>query len=347
MIKSLLSKPLRLLSLAALAAGGVGAQPQASPSAAGFTPVDPFEQIKIMGRGVNVLGYDPLWNDFQRARFHERHFQRIHEGGFQTVRVNLQTFRHMNDANQLDATWFKTLDWIVTNSLANHLQVILDEHDYGTCGTNPAGCKPKLMAFWEQVAQHYKDAPNSVLFEILNEPNGQLTAEVWNGWLKEALAIIRRTNPRRNVVIGPASWNNIHSLDQLRLPADDRNIIATVHYYLPMEFTHQGANWNRATANLSGVKWGTDAEKHTVSEDFAGVQQWSDREKRPILLGEFGAYDKGDIDSRVKYTSFVARTAERFGWAWTYWQFDSDFIVWDMAKDDWVQPIWKALVPGS
>jgi endoglucanase len=201
------------------------------------------------------------------------------------------------------------------------------------------------MAFWEQVAEHYKDSPNSVLFEILNEPNGQLTAEVWNGWLKEALAIVRKTNPRRNVVIGPASWNNIHSLGQLQLPADDRNIIATVHYYLPMEFTHQGASWNRATASLSGVKWGNDKEKRAVEEDFAGVEQWSKSQKRPILLGEFGAYDKGDMDSRVRYTSFVARTAESLGWAWTYWQFDSDFIVWDMAKDDWVQPIWKALVP--
>ena len=38
-------------------------------------------------------------------------------------------------------------------------------------------------------------------------------------------------------------------------------------------------------------------------------------------------------------------TAESLGWAWTYWQFDSDFIVYDMARDDWVQPIWKALVP--
>jgi endoglucanase len=184
-----------------------------------------------------------------------------------------------------------------------------------------------------------------VLFEILNEPNTQLTPDAWNGLLKDALAIVRKTNPRRNVVIGPAFWNSINSLNGLALPAADRNIIVTVHYYLPMNFTHQGASWNPATAKLSGVKWGTDAEKHRVEQDFAGVQQWSKKENRPILLGEFGAYDKGDMDSRVLYTSCVARTAEHFGWAWTYWQFDSDFIVWDMAKDSWVEPIWKALVP--
>jgi endoglucanase len=347
MMKNVFPRSLRLIALATLVTGGLSAQPQASPAVSGFTPVDPFEQVKKMGRGVNIIGYDPIWNDFDKARFKERHFQLIHEAGFQTVRVNLQALRHMDSGNQLNPAWFKTLDWVVKTSLANNLQVILDEHDYGTCGTNAAGCKPKLLAFWEQVAEHYRNAPNSVIFEILNEPNGQLTAEAWNGLMKEALAIVRKTNPKRNVIIGPASWNNIHYLDKLELPAADRNIISTVHYYLPMEFTHQGASWNRATANLSGVKWGTVEEQHTVEQDFAGVQQWSKSQNRPILLGEFGAYDKGDMDSRVRYTSFVARTAERLGWAWTYWQFDSDFIVWDMAKDDWVQPILKALVPPS
>jgi endoglucanase len=41
----------------------------------------------------------------------------------------------------------------------------------------------------------------------------------------------------------------------------------------------------------------------------------------------------------------VARTAESFGWAWTYWQFDSDFIVWNMEKNSWVAPIHDALIP--
>jgi endoglucanase len=129
------------------------------------------------------------------------------------------------------------------------------------------------------------------------------------------------------------------------LPQEDRHIIVTVHYYLPMEFTHQGARWVESTAKLSGVTWGTDADKHRMEEDFAGVQKWSRENNRPILLGEFGAYDKGDMDSRVRYTAHAARTAESLGWAWAYWQFDGDFIVFDMKKNDWVAPIRDALIP--
>ena len=70
--------------------------------------MDPFDQVKRMGRGVNILGYDPIWRDLSKARFKESHFKRIREGGFQTVRVNLQAFRHMDAEDRLSPAWFKT-----------------------------------------------------------------------------------------------------------------------------------------------------------------------------------------------------------------------------------------------
>lgn len=317
-----------------------------SPVAGRLTAqTDPFAQVEKMRRGVNIIGYDPLWDDFAKGRFHERHFQLIHEAGFQTVRVNLQAFSHMDAQNKLDPAWVKTLNWVVKNALANDLTVILDEHDFTFCAEQADACRTKLPAFWQQIAEAYQDAPAGVVFEILNEPNGALTGDRWNALLGEALAIIRKTNPTRNVVIGPAMWNAIQALNKLELPEDDRHIIVTVHYYLPMTFTHQGASWSKQTAHLSGVTWGSEKEKQRVVDDFAGVQKWSKAHNRPILLGEFGAYDKGPMDARVLYTSWVARTAESLGWAWAYWQFDSDFIVWDMGRDAWVEPIRKALIP--
>jgi len=318
----------------------------AAPKAAVFPAVGAMDQVKKMARGLNIIGYDPLWKDFSKARLQESHFRRMREGGFQTVRVNLDAFSHMNADNRLSAAWFKTLDWAVNAAVANDLTVILDEHNATDCGRDVCACKPKLMAFWEQVAEHYKDAPASVVFEILNEPNGQMTPGLWNEWAREALAIIRKSNPTRNVVIGPANWNGIRALNQLELPEDDRHIIVTVHYYLPLAFTHQGAPWSsKQNASLSGVTWGSEKDKRRVDADFAGVQQWANDAGRPILLGEFGAYEKAEMESRVRYTSYLARAAESLGWCWTYWQFDFDFIAWDMAKDDWVAPIHSALVP--
>jgi len=316
-------------------------------SAAAADRVDPFEQVKRMGRGVNIIGYDPIWQDFSKARFKEKHFKIIRGGGFNTVRINLHAFSHMDTTadHRLSDSFLSTLDWAVKKATEAGLMVILDEHNFIEIAKDPAGGVPKLLAFWKQIAPRYRDAPSNVIYEILNEPNGGLTPAIWNQVLHEAMRIIRETNPERTVVIGPGFWNTIDHLEELSPPEGDRNLVVTVHYYLPMEFTHQGAPWSPGTVNLSGVTWGTETERRKVEEDFGRCQKWSKAHDRPILLGEFGAYDKGPMDSRARYTSHVARTAEALGWAWTYWQFDSDFIVYDIDNDRWVEPIRRALVP--
>jgi len=183
------------------------------------------------------------------------------------------------------------------------------------------------------------------MFEILNEPNREMDT-AWNGLLAEALALIRKTNPTRNVVIGPPFWNNISHLPELKLPAADRHIIVTVHYYEPHTFTHQGATWGDPEwRNLSGIRWGAPADYAKLDENFDKAQAWAKQNDRPILLGEFGAYDKAPQEDRIKYTAAVARAAEKRGWAWTYWQFDSNFVVYDIDRDAWNTPIYKALVP--
>ena len=195
--------------------------------------------------------------------------------------------------------------------------VILDFHEFQAMGDDPAGNKERFLAVWRQIAEHCKDAPDDVLFEILNEPNKKLTPELWNPMLREALAIIRQSNPHRTVIVGPTSWNSIEDLDKLDLPEDDRNLIVTVHYYSPFPFTHQGAPW-AGLKDKVGVPWnGTEKEQQadrarTSRRPRPGPRSTS----RPIYLGEFGAYDKADMASRVRWTSFVARQAEKLGWSW-------------------------------
>jgi endoglucanase len=308
---------------------------------------DAFRQNKRLGRGVNILGYDPIWKDRRQARFQEKYFRLIKEAGFDNVRINLNPFRDgkLGPDHKLSPAWFSTLDWAMKHALAQRLMVILDVHEYHALGEDPAGNRQRFLAVWRQIAAHCKDAPGEVLFEILNEPNGKLTAELWNPLLREALAIIRQTNRRRTVVVGPASWNSIAALPNLQLPPDDHNIIVTVHYYNPFPFTHQGAAW-AGLKDKTGVSWiGTAKEQDAIRGDFEKAHAWAARHGRPILLGEFGAYDQGDMQSRARWTSFVARQAEKLGWSWAYWQFDSDFIVYDVKRDAWIQPILRALLP--
>jgi len=167
--------------------------------------LDVFEQNRRLGRGVNVLGYDPVWRDLAKARMRDRHFRLIKEAGFSHVRVPLHLFRDegIDERNRVTKSWFGVLDWAVDQSLKNGLMVILDFHEFGAMGQDPLGYKDRFLATWVDMAERYRDYPVEVVFEILNEPNRELTPEVWNGFLSEALAIIRESNPTRTVIIGP------------------------------------------------------------------------------------------------------------------------------------------------
>ncbi len=308
-----------------------------------------FDQNARLGRGVNVIGYDAaLWKDYTKGRFKENYFSMIKSGGFSTIRVNLHPFKHMDSDYKINASWLQTLDWVVKKGLEAKLMIILDMHEFNAMADDPVAKKEMFLSVWRQLAPRYKDQPNEVVFELLNEPNRKLSVELWNQYLLDAMKIIRETNPHRTLIIGPGNWNGIESLPTLILPKEDRNIIVTVHFYHPMSFTHQGAPWSNENKELSGIKWeGTEAEKIAIQTRLKLAADWSKINDRPIFLGEFGAYDKGEMESRARYTNFVARTAERFGFSWAYWQFDSDFIVYDINKNAWVEPIKKALLPES
>jgi endoglucanase len=305
-----------------------------------------FKQNEKLGRGVNIIGYDPLWKDSTKARMKDEHFKLIKEAGFSNVRIVISPFKFsMNDSTfAINPKFFTTLDWAIKTALKNKLMAIVDFHEHSAMQKDPLGTKPKLLAMWKQIAEHCKDYPKEVLFEIANEPN--MKPEIWNGIHSEAYKILRQSNPKRTIIIGTINGNQIKHLQDLTLPEDDRNIIVAIHYYSPIQFTHQGAPWSVKNKDLSGITWTqSDAEMKGVNDDFEIAQQWSKKYNRPLTLGEFGAYEKADMASRVKWTNYVARQAESNHWSWSYWQFDSDFILYDMKSQSWVETIKNALIP--
>ena len=298
-------------------------------------------------RGVNVLGYDPYWTTAGERRFEWRHFGEIRKAGFDFVRVNLQAFKHMDANNGLDPVWLAKLDDVVREAQKAGLGVILDEHDFDVCSNDLTLCRTKLTAFWTQVAPRFAKAPRSVAFELLNEPHAQLDAANWNALIPQLLAAVRPSNPTRIVVVGPTSWNSLKELPNLKLP-NDPNLLVTYHYYEPFHFTHQGATWaGEEVKKLHGITWGSQAERAAVRTDFDQVTSWANANNRPVLLGEYGAFDKSGTpqDLRVAYIGAVRSEAERHGFGWAYWQFEGDFVVWDMPNQRWIEPIRRALIP--
>jgi endoglucanase len=278
----------------------------------------------------------------------EEYFDLVKEAGFDFVRLPVKWSAHAGQESPytIDPAFFARIDEIINWALQRDLAIIVDIHHYREIMGDPSGHKERYLGLWKQIAEHYKEYPSALLFELLNEPNDQLNEQLWNEYLAESLAIVRETNPTRDVIVGPVFWNSHEWISTLDVP-NDEHLIVTFHYYQPFPFTHQGAEWMGDEAQRwLGTTWdATDPEKVMITGHFDSVAEWAKRKNVHILLGEFGAYSKAPQDSRVRWTEFVAREAERHGFAWAYWELASGFGVYDPVAHQWREDLLKALTP--
>lgn len=304
-----------------------------------------------ISRGVNLgnaleAPFEGQWGVIIKDEF----FKIIRDAGFDHVRVPIRwnSYAEYSPPYKLSPFIFERIDHLVSEAFKNNLYVIINIHHYEEIMQEPEKHKERFLKLWEQISEHYKDYPDSLYFELLNEPCMNLKSNLWNEYLLEAIGIIRRTNPKRKIIVGPTDWNSLFRLNELKIPKDDKNIIVTFHYYNPFNFTHQGAEWVSPSPPI-GVKWtGTEEEKRSVERELDIAVEWAKRNGNPPLyMGEFGAYSKADMESRVRWTSFVARTAEKKGIAWAYWEFCSGFGIYDAANKKWRTELLKALIPET
>jgi len=323
-----------------------------------------YRAAKRFMHGINLGNYLEVppgehWNE----TYSVNDFAFMRAEGFDHVRVPVGWQHYTDPAPDftISPEIFAKADRAVTNALNNHLAVIINVCHFNAFTTNPASQTDKLLAIWRQLAVHYEKFPDSLAFELLNEPNAAATTQVMNPIYARLIAEIRQTNPRRTIFVQPGNWGGINELKNLVLPPD-KNVIVSVHCYEPFYFTHQGATWAGPDTQVTGIQYpGPPADPlvpdpslrlnpwvldwidayNTLPADqnpsgpSAFVSQlnlardWSDYYCRPIHVGEWGCYIKADPQSRLRHlTAFrQALDAEKLGWA--MWDWGALFRYWD------------------
>ncbi|KAF0238534.1 MAG: hypothetical protein FD181_906 [Prolixibacteraceae bacterium] len=311
-----------------------------------------FEVNKRLGRGINYgnmfeapseTGWGNPWKP-QYAKM-------IADLGFKHVRIPIR-WEPANRSSAtapytISATFLNRIKQVVDSALNNNLHAIINMHHHDALFANPDAQKERFLAHWRQISSFFKDYPDSLLFEILNEPHGNITPEKWNVFLAGALTEIRKDNPDRIVAIGTPDWGGLGGLPYLLLP-DDENIILTIHYYNPFQFTHQGAEWvgNGTEANAwLGTKWNdTETEREIVQNEFSPLLKLGKTKNVPVHIGEFGAYSKADETSRKKWTTYMSRYFDSLGWSWAYWEFSAGFGIYNPSNGTWNKYLVDALL---
>jgi endoglucanase len=276
------------------------------------------------------------------------------EAGFASVRLPVRWSNHAGATAPfaIEPQFFARVESVLDKLLARGFYVVLNMHHYhqldgdrlnsGEFPVDGAILDVRFVSLWQQIAERFRGRNNHLLFELYNEPHGRLTPSKWNDLAARALNVVRKTNPDRIVVIGPTDWNAAKALTSLRLP-NDANLIATVHNYDPFDFTHQGAEWV-SQVRPTGVRCCDAGQQAAAIAPLRTAKGWSDRARYPIFLGEFGAYSKAEMASRVTFTRLVRDQAEARGFPWSYWELASSFGVYDPVAHVWRTPLKDALL---
>lgn len=284
---------------------------------------DIMEANRRLGRTVNLGEALEFSNEGNLVLFlNQEIYQIIKSAGFTAVRVPINFAAHSLSKSPytVQPIFFEHVDKIVNFAIKCNLVVIINMHNFGAEGDVPPEQTDRFIAIWKQVAEHYRDYPdNQIYFELTNEPGEYLGPGSWNDLLAKTTKVIRQSNPTRPIIITPSQFGSPSGLVGLRLPKDE-NFILTFHYYAPMMFTHQGADWLKGSKIWLGTTWdGTNKDLSTIEQDFTKVADWAEEHSIPVFLGEFGSLSYADQASRVRWTTAVRQAAESHGFSWGYW----------------------------
>ena len=307
-----------------------------------------FDFNAQLGSGINLANAleAPVEGDWG-VTLQPEYFQLVKSAGFNHVRIPIRWSAHALSTAPytIDENFFQRIDWVVKQSLANSLLVVINMHHYEQLESAPDTQRARFIEMWRQISQRYKNTSPYVAFEIYNEPANAINESKWNELFADTLKVVRESNPHRVVIVGPVNWNNINKLPGLKVPDNDRDLVVTVHYYEPFHFTHQGASWvGQDSKSWLGTKWlDNSAERSNLSNDFNKAYVWAASNHRPIYIGEFGAIAQADMDSRARWTRAVRQEAISRSFSTAYWEFCSNFGVYDVSNKQWRLPLLNAL----
>lgn len=334
-------------------------------------------------RGVNFSNFfeSPAGQDWGGGPLGPDDFDAVRALGFDHVRLPVSWNYHTGPgpAFAISNEFFARVDAVVTGLLARGIQVLINVHHFDEFYAAPAASTNKLFAIWDQLAAHYAGFPDALAFEILNEPHDNATTELMNDVYADIVPRLRQTHPERTFFVGPGQWNAISELTHLRLPANDSNIIVTVHSYAPFLYTHQGATWAGPQPYTTNVVYPgpppTPVVPHPVSAQDPSVAAWFDQYNtlptalnpcssnafiaalefarewaayygRPVHVGEFGAYSTSDAVSRARFYREMREAMDRRGLGWAAWDWKAGFYFWDRVAHEPAPGFREAFFPA-
>nr|WP_225224462.1 cellulase family glycosylhydrolase [Cellulomonas sp. JH27-2] len=287
-------------------------------------------------------------------------FDKVKAAGFSTVRIPVSYLSKIGAAPSytVDAAWLNRIQEVVKLASDRGLYVVVNMHGDGYKGvagswlicdaSDQTTIKAKYAKVWQQVATKLAGFDGHLILESMNEEfDGQYGTPTQpcynniNAYNQTFVDTVRQTggnNASRwlmvpgwntNIDYTVGSYGFVIPTDTYRssaIPAADKRLMISVHYYDPWDFTGQEdgnvTQWGpNATNSAKKSTWGQqdymDTQLKKMSDTFGSKGY-------PVFIGEYGSIDKTAFDSanntyRADYARTLVATAKKYGEATAYW----------------------------
>lgn len=129
-----------------------------------------------LGNTFDAVGSDETaWGN---PRVTQEFINQIADQGYQSIRIPITWGQRMGDGPDyiIDPATLDRVEEVVNWSLDAGLYVMINLHHdswmwVNTLGTNHDDVLARVQAAWVQIADHFKNHPNKLMFESINEPS--------------------------------------------------------------------------------------------------------------------------------------------------------------------------------
>lgn len=305
----------------AAAAESDGQAPQAAAASSLQSYVEAMQPGWNLGNSLDAVGADETaWGN---PRITQALIQQIAAQGYKSIRIPVTWDKHIGAAPTytVESAYMNRVEEVVRWALDANLYVMINvHHDSWTWVSSMEPKHDEVLArynaLWTQIAPRFKDQPNKLMFESINEPRfseGGTTDEAKMNQMLQELnisfhKIVRASggkNATRPLVLpgldtAPAQ-TKINELYNTITKLNDPNLIATVHYYGYWPFS----------VNIAGHTTFDQNTKNDIVQTFDNVYNTFVAKGIPVIVGEYGllGFDKntGVIEQgeKLKFFEFL------------------------------------------
>lgn len=328
--------------------------------------------------GVNIshwLSQSEKRGEERKNYITERDFDTIARAGFDHVRLCLDEVQMWDSLGNKQPEAFQLMHNAIDWALKYKLSVIVDMHiiraHYFNAESNKLWTDPKeqdkFVNMWLQFSDELRKYPtDKVAYELMNEAVAP-KADDWNNLMAKAIKALRVKEPQRVIVMGSNRWQGPETFPELKVPANDTNIILSFHFYTPMALTHHTAPWTKIAAYSGSVNYPglivDTANYKGLPEETVKMMHWANgvfnkdsllKAMKPAIevakklnlqlyCGEFGIYPAIPEEPKLNWYKDMVSIFKENNIAYSHWAYKGDFPVVNENSSP-KQPLVKILV---